>query len=51
LLTSDEHMSYVAKQADKSNKSKRKNNKSVVAPDKQTVKRSRPVAQISELRS
>jgi len=39
LLTSDEHMNYVAKQADKSKpKPKCRNNKSVVASDKKTVK-------------
>ena len=38
-------MNYVAKQADKSTKSKCKRSKSVIAPDKKTVKRSRPGAQ------
>jgi len=50
LLTSDEHMNYVAQKVDKStkqksNKPKCRNNKSVVAPDNKKVKQIRPRAQ------
>jgi len=45
LLTSDEHMNYVAEQQANSSKRKCRNYKSVVAPDNKKVKQSKSGAQ------